>query len=159
MCTNPGAPCYQGDVAARREFSAGGVVVRRLETRWELAVIRPRGRSVLALPKGHIEAGETAEESAIREVREETGLETRLKAPLGDIRYVYRFRGRTIAKTVSFFLLEWTAGTIDDVSEAMRIEVDCAQWIALEDASRLLTYPGEKTAIRAALNLLGEDRG
>src|SRR5437773_8900900 len=77
----------------QREFSAGGVVVRTIDGRPHVAVIRPRGKDgVWALPKGKIDPGESAAETAVREVREETGIEGRLVEKLGDIRYVYMWK-------------------------------------------------------------------
>jgi 8-oxo-dGTP pyrophosphatase MutT (NUDIX family) len=141
-------------VASTREFSAGGVVVREVAGRFEVAVIRPAGKTVTALPKGHIDPGENAEQAATREVREETGLEARLAGKLGDVKYVYRWRGTTIFKEVAFFLFRFESGVIDQITEAMRKEVDRAWWMPLEDAPGKLTYPGEREMVgkaRAAL--------
>jgi 8-oxo-dGTP pyrophosphatase MutT (NUDIX family) len=141
-------------VVATREYSAGGVVVREHEGRLEVAVIRPRGRSVLALPKGHLERGETSQMAAEREIFEETGLRVVCQCKLADVKYVYRFRGKTIFKCVGFFLFRWAEGEIDRISEAMRIEVDQAAWIRLSDAVQLLSYPGERNMAAKALQLL-----
>jgi 8-oxo-dGTP pyrophosphatase MutT (NUDIX family) len=137
-----------------REFSAGGVLVRHTPQGWELAVIEPqreasivgesdkkRHKQVLALPKGLIDPGEKPDQTAVREVREETGLTGRILAKLGDIKYMYvRTWGdkQRVFKIVSFYLLQYESGTIDDVSPAMRIEVKQAQWISLEGAERSL---------------------
>lgn len=141
-----------------REFSAGGVVIRRIDAdhaTFELAVITPRGRSsVTALPKGHIDGGETALDAAAREVREETGLSTELMQKLGDVKYVYRFRGKTIFKVVSFFLFKHASGEIDQITPEMRVEVDRAHWIPLTDAGRKLSYPGEREMVGKALEIL-----
>lgn len=141
-----------------REFSAGGVVIRRTGSDgsiFELAVITPRGRaSVTALPKGHIDGGETALDAAAREVLEETGLSTELIEKLGDVKYVYRFRGKTIFKVVSFFLFKHSSGEIDQISPQMRVEVDRAHWIPLTDAGRKLSYPGEREMVGKALEIL-----
>ncbi len=140
------------------EFSAGGVVIRRTgdgTTTFELAVITPRGRaSVTALPKGHIDGDETALDAASREVREETGLGTELIESLGDVKYVYRFRGKTIFKVVSFFLFRHSGGEIDHLTPEMRVEVDRAHWIPLIDAGRKLSYPGEREMVVKALEIL-----
>lgn len=142
-------------MASAREFSAGGVVVRRLGEAFELAVITPRGRaSVTALPKGHIDPNETAEIAAAREVREETGLGTELVEKLGDVQYVYRFRGKTIFKVVSFFLFRHSGGEIDQLTPEMRFEVDRAHWIPLRDAGSKLSYPGEREMVGKALEIL-----
>jgi 8-oxo-dGTP pyrophosphatase MutT (NUDIX family) len=138
-----------------REFSAGGVLVRSIRGRTMVAAIRPRGReTVWALPKGKIDAGETPAETAVREVREETGVEGRLLEKLGDVRYVYTASwkgGERIFKVVSFFLLRASRGRIGNIDEAMRIEVAEARWLPLEAAPRLLSYGGERDMAAKAL--------
>jgi 8-oxo-dGTP pyrophosphatase MutT (NUDIX family) len=141
-------------VAGSREFSAGGVVVRPAEGRYEVAVIRPAGRSAVALPKGHIDPGETAEVAAIREVLEETGLSVDLVRGLGEISYVYRFHHRSIFKVVRFFLCRWVRGDIGAITEAMHKEVHSAWWIPLSDAPTRLSYPGERRMAAKALAVL-----
>jgi 8-oxo-dGTP pyrophosphatase MutT (NUDIX family) len=131
-----------------REFSAGGVLVRTIGGRPMVAAIRPQGRDrVWALPKGRIDEGETPAEAAVREVREETGVEGRLIEKLGDVRYVYTASwkgGVRIFKVVSFFLLRAGRGRIGAIEEDMRIEVAEARWLPLEEAPRLLTHKGER---------------
>jgi 8-oxo-dGTP diphosphatase len=145
----------------QREFSAGGVLVRTIRGRAHVAAIRPRGRDrVWALPKGRIDPGETAAETAVREVREETGVEGRLVEKLGDVRYVYTASwegasGERIFKIVSFFLLRAGRGRIDALDEAMRIEVDVARWLPLDEAPRLLTHSGEREMAAKALGRIG----
>src|ERR671936_1030872 len=117
-----------------REFSAGGVLVRKLHGRWVVAAIRPGGKppGTWALPKGLIDAGERSEETALREVSEETGARGRSLGKLGDIRYVYTRRGGVrVFKVVSFFLLRAGRGRIGAIEEAMRIEVAEARWLPL----------------------------
>jgi 8-oxo-dGTP pyrophosphatase MutT (NUDIX family) len=144
-----------------REFSAGGVLVRTIRGRPMLAAIRPRGRErIWALPKGHIDDGESAAETAMREVREETGIEGRLVEKLGDIRYVYTASwegasGERIFKVVSFFLLRAGRGRIGEIDEAMRIEVAEARWLPLDEAPRLLSYNGERKMAAKALERIG----
>ncbi|HTZ05058.1 MAG TPA: NUDIX domain-containing protein [Gaiellaceae bacterium] len=129
-----------------REFSAGGVLVRALGGRPHLAAIRPGGKSpgVWALPKGLVDPGESPAETAVREVREETGVEGRLVEKLGDVKYVYTRDGERIFKIVSFFLLRAGRGRIGEIEESMRIEVAEARWLPLEEAPRLLAYRGER---------------
>ena len=144
----------------QREFSAGGVLVRAIRGRPHVAAIRPGGRDrVWALPKGRIDPGETAAETAVREVREETGVEGRLVEKLGDVRYVYTAsweggQGERIFKVVSFFLLQAGRGRIGAIDESMRIEVAEARWLPLEDAPRTLTYGGEREMAAKALERL-----
>ena len=139
---------------AKKEFSAGGVVVRQTATGWDVAVITPRGKTVAALPKGHLDGDETPEAAAQREVLEETGLTTELVEKLGDVKYVYRFAGTRIDKQVSFFLFRAVAGQIDALTPQMRREVDLARWVPLAEAPQTLTYPGEKDMARRALEVL-----
>jgi 8-oxo-dGTP pyrophosphatase MutT (NUDIX family) len=142
-----------------REFSAGGILVRRLRGRLWLAAIRPQGKpeGVWALPKGLIGAGESAAETAVREVAEETGLAAVLEGKLGDVRYVYSRRGgQRVFKVVSFFLLRYRSGRIGDLPRGMEREVAEARWLPLDDAPRLLAYKGEREMAEAALAVLAE---
>ena len=156
-----------------REISAGGVVVRRAAEGWELAVIEPqreeakatasaksdkkRQKQLLALPKGLVDPGEKAEQAALREVREETGISATTLAKLTDIKYVYVRTwgdGQRVFKIVSFYLLRYDAGTIDEIAPEMRIEVKRALWIPLDGAERRLAYRGEKEVVRLAKKYL-----
>jgi 8-oxo-dGTP pyrophosphatase MutT (NUDIX family) len=143
----------------RREFSAGGVVVRRLQGRWWVAAIRPQGKKsgVWALPKGLIEEGDSAEVTALREVEEEAGLRGRSDGKLGDVRYVYTWAGERIFKVVSFFLVRYTGGRIGEIVPAMRQEVAEARWLPLEEAPRLLAYKGEREMAAKALDRLSQE--
>ena len=136
----------------RREFSAGGVLVRRLRGRWMVAAIRPRraGPAVWALPKGHIDEGEGAEATALREVAEETGARGRSLGKLGDVRYWFNWDGERVFKVVSFFLVRYEGGRLGDLPEAFRHEVAEVRWLPLEDEPRLLAYGGERDMARKA---------
>ena len=138
----------------RREFSAGGVLVRRMRGRWWIAVVRPRrddGKVVWALPKGLIDRGERGPETAVREAFEETGVRAALDRKLGDVRYVYTWDGERVFKVVSFFLLRATGGgRIGALPPGMEIEVADARWVPLDDAPSVLSYGGEREmAVRA----------
>jgi 8-oxo-dGTP pyrophosphatase MutT (NUDIX family) len=141
----------------RREFSAGGVVVRRLRGGWYVAAIRPGGKKVWALPKGLVNEGESPAETAAREVAEETGVEGRLVEKLGDVRYVYTWEGERIFKIVSFFLFRYTRGRLGDIPAEHSHEVDSTRWLPLDDAPRLLAYGGEREMAVKAARLLGEE--
>ena len=141
-----------------REFSAGGVLVRVIRGRPMLAAIRPRGKpeGLWALPKGKIDPGERPEETAIREVREETGVEGTLVEKLGDVKYTYTRRGgERVFKIVSFYLLRARLGRIGRIDDAMRIEVEEARWLPLAEAPRLLAYGGERQMAAKARDRFG----
>lgn len=130
----------------KAEFSAGGVAVRRFRGRPFVAVITTF-KGALALPKGHPLAGESAADAAIREVREEAGVATRLVEPLDDVRYWYVRDGRRRFKIVRFFLLSYRSGRVSDHDD----EVASAAWLPLADAPARLTYPGERDVAARAV--------
>jgi 8-oxo-dGTP pyrophosphatase MutT (NUDIX family) len=140
---------------SREEFSAGGVVVRGDE----VLVIVPKkraadGRRVLALPKGHLDPGETAEQAAAREVREEGGVDVELVERLGEVRYWYRRRGKAVPKRVAFFLFEYRGGDPADHDH----EIEDARFMKLSEAREQLTYDGEREMVARALSRLSADR-
>jgi 8-oxo-dGTP pyrophosphatase MutT (NUDIX family) len=136
-----------------REFSAGGVLVKQIRGRPHVAAIRPGGRrpGTWALPKGNLDPGERPEETALREVREETGVEGRLVEKLGDVKYTYTRRdGERVFKIVSFYLMRAGRGRLGEIEERMRVEVDEARWLPLDEAPRLLSYGGEREMAKKA---------
>jgi 8-oxo-dGTP pyrophosphatase MutT (NUDIX family) len=156
-----------------REISAGGVVVRGRAGVWWIAVIEPAGapgrakdqsqaaatktKPVFALPKGLVDPGEKPLETALREVYEETGVTAELITKLGDIKYVYTRAwgdGQRVFKIVSFYLMRYRSGRIDEIAPEMRIEVAKARWIPLSDAPQLLAYKGEKQMSQRALEYM-----
>jgi 8-oxo-dGTP pyrophosphatase MutT (NUDIX family) len=157
-----------------REISAGGVVLRQIDGVWNLALIEPqkespkpakslrkRTRAVLALPKGLVDPGEKPLATALREVKEETGILAEPVTKLVDIKYVYVRTwgdGERVFKIVSFYLLRYVSGEIDDVAPDMRIEVKRALWVPLDEADRQLAYSGERKVLRQAQDYL-ETRG
>ena len=140
----------------RREFSAGAVLVRQLRGETVVAAIRPGGKpaGVWALPKGQIDAGETGEQTALREAAEETGARGRSLGKLGDVRYWFVWEGERVFKVVSFFLLRYTGGRLGDVPETHRHEVAEVRWLPLAEAPRLLAYRGERQMAEKALSVL-----
>ncbi len=149
-----------------REISAGGVVMREIDGAWHVALIEPekeavaaaknvrqRSRAIFCLPKGLIDAGEKSEAAAIREVFEETGIVAEVVTKLVDLRYVYVRTwsdGERVFKIVSFYLMRYVSGEIDDVTKEMRIEVKRALWVPLETASKQMAYSGERKVVLQA---------
>jgi len=170
-----------------REISAGGVVVRYREGAWWMVAIEPAGepgqtntagsetgqaetrrparrkrKTVLALPKGLVDAGEKPLATALREVYEETGVTADAVTKLADIKYVYTRAwgdGQRVFKIVSFYLMRYRSGRINEISPEMRIEVARALWVRLEDAPTLLAYSGEKQMARRALEYVKTQPG
>jgi 8-oxo-dGTP pyrophosphatase MutT (NUDIX family) len=130
------------------EFSAGGVVVRDAAC---IVIVPTRraadGSRVLALPKGHPDGSESAADAALREVREETGVEATLLEKLGDVRYWYQRDGKRVMKVVAFFLFEYERGEVADHDD----EVEDARWMPLAEAAKSLTYPGEREMVKRAM--------
>jgi 8-oxo-dGTP pyrophosphatase MutT (NUDIX family) len=125
----------------------------------EVAVIVPTRRAadgsrVLALPKGHVDPGETPLQAAEREVREETGVVAEPVHDLGETRYWYRRDGQTIGKSVSFYLFSYVEGDIADHDD----EVEEVRWIGLKRAQKELSYTGEREMVALAEDYLQKDR-
>jgi 8-oxo-dGTP pyrophosphatase MutT (NUDIX family) len=137
------------------ELSAGGAVVHERDVIVIVPVKRDaHRRRVLALPKGHLNQGETDEAAASREVAEETGVVAELIDKLGDVEYTYERRGRRRNKRVAFYLFEYRSGSLEDHDH----EIEHARWMPLEEAARELTYAGEREIVRRALSRLSPDR-
>jgi periplasmic divalent cation tolerance protein len=136
-----------------KEFSAGGVIYRHGGDGFEIALIHVRNR--WGLPKGHIEEGERVDEAALREVREETGLEGKLVRKLGDIRYSYRDKNKAgepirIYKRVFFYLMRYVRGDVRDHDH----EADDARWFPIEQAMKLLKFATERKMVHRAITML-----
>jgi ADP-ribose pyrophosphatase YjhB (NUDIX family) len=136
-----------------QEVSAGGLVVDRAADRPLAALIARhdrRGRLVWSLPKGHVEAGESFEDAAVREVEEETGIRGRLLAPLGAIDFWFVADDRRVHKTVHHFLLEAQDGALSDAD----VEVVEVAWVPLEEVPARLAYADERRLAERAATLL-----
>lgn len=133
-----------------RATSAGGVVIRTVDGRLEIALVHRRSPRLWALPKGTPDSGETLEETALRETREETGLEVEIDAPITTIRYFF-VRGTTrFHKTVHFFLMRATGGSPDDHDA----EFDEVCWVPLDEALALLTHATERSILEQAAGMV-----
>jgi 8-oxo-dGTP pyrophosphatase MutT (NUDIX family) len=152
-----------------REISSGGVVVRDVNGTWHVALIEPqkenskttktpqKTKAILSLPKGLVDAGEKPQAAAIREVREETGIVAQPVVKLADIKYVYVRTwgdGERVFKVVSFYLLRYVSGEIDDVTPEMRIEVKRAVWVPITEAEPQMAYSQERKVVRQAQEYL-----
>lgn len=143
-----------------RETSAGGLVLSNIDEPFEqvkavlIGRIDRRGRMMWSLPKGHIETGETAETTAIREIAEETGVNGTIVATLGKIDYWFVSEGRRIHKTVHHYLLRYTGGELCDGD----YEVSAVAWVPLRELPRRLTYSDERRLARTAETVIAELR-
>jgi len=154
-----------------REISSGGVVLRQISGVWHVALIEPqksepqkespkpaktprkRSRALLTLPKGLVDAGEKPQAAAVREVLEETGIVAEPVTKLCDNKYVYVRSwgdGARVFKIVSFYLMRYVSGEIDNLASDMRIEVKQALWAPLADAAKQLAYSNERKVLRQA---------
>ena len=125
------------------EISAGGLVLDQSGPILRAALIARhdrRGRLIWSLPKGHVEFGETAQEAAIREVREETGIDSTVLAPLGTIDFWFMAEDKRIHKTVHHFILNAHGGELSDEDREV-IEV---AWIPLDEVAAKLAYRDER---------------
>jgi mutator protein MutT len=138
-----------GKIPWRKQISAGGVVVRQENGRIVFLAIKPAHRDRWQLPKGTIERGETAERAAVREVREEGGVDASIIGDLGEINYFYRMAGRGYAKKVHFFLMNYEAGDPADHDQ----EVQEAAWFSLDQWGQL-AFKSERELVQKAREML-----
>lgn len=147
----PGRPSVRRRLRTVDETSAGGLVVdHERGTAAVIGRLDRRGRLLWSLPKGHIEEGETAEEAAVREVEEETGIIGRVVAPLGIIDFWFVAEDRRVHKTVHHFLMRALGGELSDSD----VEVAEVAWVPLDQLESRLAYADERRLIRRATELL-----
>jgi 8-oxo-dGTP pyrophosphatase MutT (NUDIX family) len=153
--SSPRGPRTRRALRKVEETSAGGLVVDRTDGPPRAAIIGRldrRGRLLWSLPKGHVEAGETAEDAAVREVLEETGIRGVVVAPLGIIDYWFVAENRRIHKTVHHYLLEAAGGELSDED----VEVDTVAWVPVDELRERLAYAGERRLAETAADLLAD---
>jgi 8-oxo-dGTP pyrophosphatase MutT (NUDIX family) len=140
-----------------QETSAGGLVVRTIDGDQEGALIGRLdryGRLRWSLPKGHVEPGETTEQTAVREVREETGITGSIVAPLGSLSYSFMVSGRRVYKRVHHFLMDAESGELSDDD----VEVTEVAWVPVRRLQRVLAYAAERRIAQRAARLLADRR-
>ena len=141
------------------ETSAGGLVIDVQEGRAVTAVIARRnrgGRLEWCLPKGHLEGAETAEEAAVREIAEETGISGRVLRHLATIGYWFAGDDHRVHKVVHHFLLEAIGGDLTTENDPDH-EAEEVEWVSLDDVARRLAYPNERRIVAAAREILVGD--
>ena len=146
-----------GRIRTQRQTSAGGVVFRRRDERVEVALIRVGDKSRWQLPKGIVDEGESPEVTAVREVREEAGVDAELIAPIETVEYWYvgtEHGGERVRfhKFVHFFLLEYRSGDVRDHDR----EVEEARWVPLGEAEAMLSFASERKVLARARELLSK---
>ena len=137
-------------------FSAGGVVIRWTDAGPELVLgrrYRQRDSAIWSLPKGTPDGDETPEETALREVTEETGLQVRIVDTIGDIHYRFVRDGYRIHKTVHYYLMEPTGGDIADHDH----EFEEVRWFGIGEAEAVMRFPTERDILARALPVAGLD--
>lgn len=152
--TGPRHPAAAGRGRTARATSCGGILLRGLDAEPEICLGKRRREkhgASWSLPKGTPADGESIDQTAVREVSEETGLLVRIVAPVGAIEYFFTQHGQRVRKTVHYFLMEATGGNLHDHDH----EFDEVRWVPLEEARTLMTFPTERHIVEQALPLAG----
>lgn len=137
----------------RMEFSAGGIVFKKEDNKTLILLAKPSGRDAWVFPKGligdHVE-GEKKEDTAVREVKEEAGIEAKIIKPLTPITYWFVFKGKKTKKTVYYFVMEYLGGDMNDRDN----EMEEVGWVAQSEVLEKLTYPSDKQVWQEAKKLI-----
>lgn len=135
----------------KREFSAGGIIFNKAGQVLLInnEALKDPSKSYWGFPKGHLNEGESSQNAAIREVKEETGLEVEIKAKIGDHKYVFTFQGEKIFKVVTMFLMQLIGGELKIQTD----ELLDAQWFAPEEALKKLSFSQDKSLLKKALEI------
>ena len=139
----------------KREFSAGGVVYKKDNGRIFILLIMPKGPNfgpptgIWSFPKGHIDQGEKIEDAALREVKEEGGVEAKIIERLGTIKYPFQLKDLNIFKIVTYFLMEYVGGEVRHDEE-----IADARWFEFTEAEQLMHFPGDKSTFNHAKEIL-----
>jgi len=150
----PKSPHRKKTRRMQKEHSAGGIVFREDSGQVVVLVTQSSAHDGWIFPKGHLERGETASDAALREVKEETGVDARIVERVGTIRYAFRVRGRQIAKTALFYLMEYVGGKASDESP----EVRAVTWVPLGQVAGTLSFANEAGIWAKAQGLLEQRR-
>ncbi len=141
-----------------KEFSAGGIVLQYKQDKllndiWEVLLIKSSGKGYWQFPKGHIEKGQTTQEAAVREVKEEGGIEAEILAKVGQSKYVYLTKEQEkVSKVVMLFLMKYLSGDPKDHDQ----EVSEAKWVESTEALKLLTFTQDRALLKKALEMIEE---
>ncbi len=136
--------------------SAGGVVFRTVDDYFEVALIATKNKTVWTLPKGLVEKDERPEDTAVREIKEETGLLTKVNCLIDEKSFWFFLKQENAKckKTVKYFLLEYISGKIEDFGW----EVDDARWFPIDEAIKIVKYKTDKEILEKAIKRLKEIR-
>ncbi|NQU73433.1 MAG: NUDIX domain-containing protein [Candidatus Omnitrophica bacterium] len=133
----------------KREFSSGGVVIKRIDTGFKILLIKD-GYGRWTWPKGNIEKGETSQDAAIREIAEEVGLQyIKLIDKIDKTQYFYRLKGEPIFKTVYIYLFELKK---NEKLKVLKSEIDDAKWLSPEEALKRIEYKGSRKILEKAID-------
>jgi 8-oxo-dGTP diphosphatase len=136
---------------SRSEISAGGVVYRIKNGQLQFLIVKDAGYHRWVLPKGLVRKSEDYAAAAQREVREETGVNAEVIAPLGEPEsYIYTARGMRVFKSVHYYLMKYVSGSIEDHDH----EIEEVRWVTPDEGLNLLAYGGAKIMLRRSLSLL-----